>query len=365
MKQPNMTSIGGVALPLLLAAMLAISGCGPAATGVQDEPETAGSSSDAAGSGADGAGPGADGAGSMPQGRGLHWTWSQEQLAFEGYPGADPDKYSSPEWGLLYDDEGIAYGPKSYFQGRERVEHAGLEITEGWLQSRWVRLRRSACCTEPLLGHFLEVCDLAWMDLTTQLEYLPPIRINVYSPETIDDYLAVSGADFAQSFVATGQTVIIQPIDILFRRTLAGHVAYAGIAEVLIDMQTHGSAPPWLKTGLASYLAQEGYEHLSFVAEFRPQRESVLITPAGVNAGLVPFAARESGRVARYNAFLMAWHLSEEHGFDRIVSLLAALEQGHTFADAVQKTYGVSEAALLAAIDPTVTGEPTTAVPPR
>lgn len=297
---------------------------------------------------------------SLDTGRGLFWAWSDERLQQDGYPGSSPEKYSSMEWGVLYDDEGIPYGPKSYFDGRQMLDHPYLEITDAYLQSRWVRIPRSECCTEPLLGHYLEICDLAWKDITDELGYVPDQRINVYSPADMDGYFAVTGADFAQSFVVSGPSVVVQPIDVLFRRTLAGHVAYAGIGEALIAMQTHGGAPDWLQVGLASYLAKEGYEHLSFMKEFRPTRESVLLTPAQVTADLLPCASRETFRVARYNAFLMAWYLSEDHGFDRVVRLLSAMHDGQTFAEAVRAVYGVDEATLLAAIDPSVLGEPTT-----
>lgn len=302
---------------------------------------------------------------SLDTGQGLYWTWTDERLENEGYPGSSPENYSSMEWGLLYDDDGVTYGPRSFYDGRQMVDHPYLELTDEYLQSRWVRVPRSECCTEPLLGHYLEICDLAWMDITTQLGYRPTQRINVHSPDDMEDFYRVTGADFAQSFVVSGHSVVVQPIDVLFRRTLAGHVAYAAVGEALIAMQTHGTAPPWLQTGLASYFAKEGFEHLSFVKEFRPRRASILLTPDEVNAGLVPFVSRETGRVARYNAFLMAWHLSERYGLDRVAQLLGAMEQGASFDEAVPMVYGVHASALLAAIDPTVLGEPTTTMPGR
>jgi hypothetical protein len=301
---------------------------------------------------------------SLDTGRGLYWSWTPERLASDGYPGSTPEKYSSAEWGVLYDDEGVPYGPKSFYEGRNLLSHPYFELGDGWMQSRWVRVALSECCTDPLIGHFLEICDLAWMDITTQLGYRPDHRINFFPPANLDSYYLITGADFARTFVATSNMVIVQPLDVLFRRTLAGHVAYAGIAEAVIEMQTNGTAPVWLRTGLASYLAQEGFEHLSFMAEFRPRR-SVLLPPSQVIADLVPLEEREIARVARYNAFLMVWHLSERHGFDRVVALLDAMGAGMTFAEAVQATYGVDEATLLAAIDPTVLGEPTTTMPGR
>jgi hypothetical protein len=302
---------------------------------------------------------------SIDTGRGLYWSYSEQRLQSDGYPGSSPEKYSSAEWGVLYDDEGIAYGPKSFYDRRQRLDHPHFEVTDQYLQSRWVRVPRSECCTEGLLGHFLEICDLAWMDLTTQLRYRPTVRINVFVPANLDDYYLVTGASFEQNFVAHSNMIVSQPVDLLFRRTLAGHTAYAGIGESVIAMKTHGTCPPWLQTGLASYLAKEGFEHLSFMGEFRGTRESVLIPPGQVMEDLVPFTSREAGRVARYNAFLMAWYLSENHGFERVVQLLDHLGSGRSFGEAVRMTYGVDEAALLAAIDPTALGEPTTTMPGR
>ena len=80
-----------------------------------------------------GCGPGSQ---EIDTGRGLYWSWTQERLEHDGYPGSSPEKYSSIEWGVLYDDEGIPYGPKSFFDGRTQLEHPYLEITDNWMQSR-------------------------------------------------------------------------------------------------------------------------------------------------------------------------------------------------------------------------------------
>lgn len=297
-------------------------------------------------------------------GRGLHWTWSEQQLAELGYPGYR-DEYSSAQWGVLYDDEGVAYGPKSFFEGRTRLEHPYLTVNDEFVQSRWVRIYRSECCSEPLLGHFLEIMDLAWKDVGERIGYTPEVMLSVYTPAEVEDYKRVAGVDVWVTHLVSGPNILMQPVDVLFRRTLAGHAAYAAVAQSLLDLQTHGRIPMWLREGISSYLAQEGFEHLSFVAEFRAVDHPVLMTPAQVEANVYPLLDRRDGRIARYNAFLMVWHLSETYGWDRVRALLQQVGAGATFEDAVRSVYGMELAPWLALLDPTVNGEPTTSVPPR
>ena len=300
----------------------------------------------------------------LEEGRGLHWAWSEEKLEAEGYPGYR-DEYSSVQWGVLYDDEGVAYGPKSYFEGRTRLEHPHLTVTDDYLESRWVRIHRSGCCTEPLLGHFLEILDLAWADLTEALGYVPPLKLSVHTSADVETYRREAGVDIWVTHLVVGPSIVFQPVDVLFRRTLAGHAAYAAVAQALVDMQTHGRIPMWLREGLSSYLAQEGFEHLSFMREFRLQGQDVLMTPAEVEANVYPLVDRRLGRMARYNAFLMVWHLSETYGWERVQRLLAAVEAGEDFDDAVREVYGLEVDDWIALLDPTVNGEPTTTLPPR
>ncbi len=297
-------------------------------------------------------------------GRGLHWTWSEQQLADVGYPGY-LDAYSSTGWGVLYDDEGVAYGPKSYFEGRTRLDHPYLTVNDEFVQSRWIRLYRSECCSEALLGHFLEIMDLAWKDVGERLGFTPTVMLSVYTPAEVEDYKRVAGVDVWITHLVSGPYILMQPVDVLFRRTLAGHAAYAAVAQALLDLQTHGRIPMWLREGIASYLAQEGFEHLSFMAEFRAAGQPVLMTPSEVESNVYPLVDRRAGRIARYNAFLMVWHLSETYGWDRVQALLAAVNAGAHFDDAVQAVYGMELTPWLALLDPTLNGEPTTTLPPR
>lgn len=299
----------------------------------------------------------------LDPGRGLYWTWGADQLAREGFPGYR-DEYSSVQWGVLHDDEGIAYGPKSYYEGSTRLDHPHLTVDEHFLESRWIRLHRSACCTEPLLGHFLEIADLAYVDLSRKLGYASPVKLSVHSSLDVEGWRRESGRDYWVTHLVDGSTLLLGPIDVLFRRTLASHAAFGAVAMSLLDLKTHGRIPPWLREGLSSYLAEEGFELLNFMTEFRSQR-AVLMTPAEVERHVYPLVDRENGRIARYNAFLMVWHLSETWGWNRVRDLLDGVERGERFDAAVERVYGLDVEAWLAALDPTVNGEPTTTLPAR
>jgi len=297
-----------------------------------------------------------------PAGRGLHWAYTPERMQAEGYPDGMHD-FSSLEWGVLFDEDGITYGPRSYFHEQVRQEHPHLVVTEEYVESNRVRVYTSACCGPALLGHYLEICDLAVVDLGERLRLAEAPKISVIGADDIPDWRRLSGRDFWVTHLTNGPTIHIQPISMLFRRTLAGHVAYASVAEALLDVKTHGRIPRWLREGISSYLAQEGFEHLSFVYEFRVNGSEVLMTPAEVAENVYPLVDRQKGRTARYNAFLMVWHLSETWGWSKVQDLLDAVEAGAEFGDAVESVYGIDHEEWLALLDPTVNGEPTTTRP--
>lgn len=294
-------------------------------------------------------------------GRGLYWSWGEQRLQNEGYPGRT-DAYSSPQWGVLYDDEGIPYGPRSYYEGTKRLDHPHLIVTEGSVESRWLRVQSSDCCTESLLGHYLEICDLAWVDLTSKLGFVPADKLNVRTSANNAGWTSDTGREFWMTHIVDGPSILLSPVDVLFRRTLAAHTAFASIAQSLLDLKTHGRIPMWLREGISSYVAQEGFEHLSFMGEFRLKR-SVLMTPTEVERHVYPLVDRENGRIARYNSFLMVWHLSETWGWGRLRQVLDQVEAGGDFHDVVEEVYGMEFEDWIAALDPTVNGEPTTVTP--
>jgi len=295
----------------------------------------------------------------LAPGRGLFWGVTPTQLEQGGYPN-NQREFNSPTWGQIYDEENIKLGPGSYVENNNAIDHPHLKREEEYIESRWVRFYRTQCCAENMQHHMLEVLDLHWYELTDLLNYRPDRIITVYSPADLDEWKHISGHEFWITHIVADGHILLEPAGILFRRQIYGRVLRATMALTFLEMKCHGELPVWFSEGLASYLAEEGNDHLSFVDATRRREEPVLLSYEEMVRHLKPLVEIEKGRVARYNAFLMIWHLSEKHGYDRIQQLLDAVEGGASFNEGCELVYGMSEDELVAYLDPVALGEPTT-----
>ncbi len=309
------------------------------------------------------------GGGIPTAGEGLYSDFDEARLAEVGWPNDLDQPYWWPEntegeWGILYDAEGVPYGPNTYYHFRRRLDHPDFAATDSTMVGRWFSINRHERLKEVMFGRWLELHDLAHQDMVKRLRYTPPLKILIYAAPEFDDYLMVTGKDYWVTQIADGPFIAYEPIRALWARTLALHAVRNGVALAFLDMKCHGLVPPWLRQGLASYLAQEGGPLRNYVGEFRGQRE-VLWSPHEVMQHIHPLYERENGRIALYNAFLMAWNLAENYGWEKIQDLLDLMEQGLVFEDAVPQAYGVSADRLLELIDPQSVGDPTNSQPPE
>jgi hypothetical protein len=295
----------------------------------------------------------------LEPGRGLFWDYAATRLENMGYPNSQMD-YLSSEWGQLYDEDGIPYGPGTFVRKEVVLGSELMTTTDDYYESRWVRMYRTGCCAEDLTQHILETFDLHWYDLSRILAYKPDRMIEVYSPADLDEYRKLAGNEFWNTHAVINAHIVLEPAGILFRRKIYGRAGRAAMAQVFLDLKCHGRLPMWFREGLSSYLAEEGNDHLAFVNEFRMAGKEVVWPPATTLLHVSPLVDRENGRIARYNAFLMLWHLAERWGFDRILNLLNLVEAGRSFEEASTAVYGVGEAGLLQMLDPQILGEPTT-----
>lgn len=296
----------------------------------------------------------------LDPGRGLYASFGAEWLVEHGYPDR-MQNLSSRDWGQLYDDDGRPYGPNTYLHDMKPVEsHPQLTRTDEILESPWVRLYRTRCCAEDLQHHLLEVMDLQWHDMRDLLRYTPQEKVVVYSPVDLDQYGMQVGNDFWNTHQVDGAFIILEPAGILHTRTILGHVTRAAMALSFLDLKCRGRLPMWFREGLSSYLAEEGNDHVSFMQQWRLAGKEVLWGPDEMLRFIHPLVDREQGRIARYNAFLMIWNLSETYGFARVQQLLDLVENGALFEEAAREVYGMGERELLTLLDPRRHGEPTT-----
>lgn len=305
----------------------------------------------------------AAGGGAPSPGRGLYSDFDEARLAEKGWPNDLNQPYWWPEeqegeWGILYDSEGVPYGPNTYYHFRRRLDHPDLAVTDSTMTGRWFSINLHERSKEVMFGRWLELHDLAHQDMVEKLHFTPPGKILIYVAPEFEDYLKVTGKEYWVTQVADGPFIAYEPMRALWSRTLALHAIRNGVALAFLDMKCHGLVPPWLRQGLASYLAEEGGPLTNYVGEFRGQRE-VLLSPREVMLHVHPLVDRENGRIALYNAFLMTWNLAENYGWEKIEALLDLMEQGVVFEDAVPQVYGVSVGRLLDLLDPRSFGEPT------
>lgn len=305
-------------------------------------------------------------AGELTPGRGLYHRHGERALQEKGYPDRQHASYFwrgsiEGDWGILYDEENVPYGPNTYFHWEEQLEHPYLAVTDSTLEGRWFVMNVPEGMHPAQHGHFMELLDLSYYELCDLLEVQPSTKITVFGASTMEEYRALTGHDFWVPVVTTANSIVVSPTDVLDRRTLLAHTTRHAVATSLLDWKCHGGLPPWLREGLAGYLAEEGNELLNYANFYRPKLDSVLWGVEQVNQNLVPLTGDGSmGRVAQYNAFLMTWHLAETWGFGRVKQLLDLLEAGRSYASAVAEVYGLDESAFHAMIDPRVLGEPIT-----
>jgi hypothetical protein len=302
--------------------------------------------------------PAASTAAELAPGRGLFAQRSVEWIATHGYPD-EQQRYRRPDWGQLYDENGVPYGPGTFVKGNTPVEsHPQLTRSDEFVESPWVRVRRTRCCAEDLQHHLLEIFDLHWHDMRRLLQYAPQMKIEVYSPATIEDWNRESGLSFEFTQLVHGSFIALEPAGVLLQRTILGHATRASMAMAFLDLKCRGNLPHWFREGLASYLAEEGNDHVNFMEQWRLAGKDVLWPPDKTLSYIYPLADRENGRIARYNVFLMLWHLAEGYGFERIQELLGKIEQGALFDEASRAVYGMSERELLNFLDPRHRDEP-------
>jgi len=285
------------------------------------------------------------------------------ELRSAGYP----DHHHAYEWSGYEpprDAAGETYGPRSICQGTTLIPRDGVHIAEGevgWGQTRILYDPRFPPCA---VLPFAEFVDLALRDVQTWLELTRTDTLTVEHPNNPDDYLARIGYGIWRLYGWEGSRVVVQPIPILFARTLVGHAAY----QVTVDwvLRGHGgeNLPAWLRVGLAEYLSEDGVHLANYMNEFRVEG-AVLMDPARADSILAGpphqeiMRDRQLFRQAAYTAFLMTWELVENRG--GLVALrrfLHAVAAGTAVDVASREVYGEDLAGLAARLDPRLREEP-------
>lgn len=290
--------------------------------------------------------------------------FTAEELARHGFPDHQ-HRYFWPGYAPPVDAEGREYGIGSMCRGIVSKERPELETAPGLIRLGRYSLAfledAAPCYVAPYLG----LCEMAEKDLARVLDLEPSGDLHIVSPDDMAAYTEATGLGAWRMFDLAGDTCTVQPVGILARRTLIGHAAWDMVARWTLDSQLGDRAPVWLRDGTAGWFAELGVHLVNYTAQMRLAQMPVLLDPAETEAVLAapPLADAEQDRLAyrraRYNAFLMVWHLVEHRGgVANLRALLHAVRDGEDADAASRRIYGEGLADLTASLDPRAVGEP-------
>lgn len=284
-------------------------------------------------------------------------------LAAAGFPD-HLHAWNWPGWVPPVGADGRAYGPGTLCA--RGVVSDRPDLDSGAAAQRlgpWILLHNPGYAACDILT-FMEVLELADRTLRGLLDLAPADSLVVVNPDNTSQYRELGQAGTWRLYRRQGGRALIQPIGTLQARTLDGHAAFMLAADWTLDSALPADLPPWLHHGLTGYLAEDGANLVSYMAEFRPQGP-ILYRPAIVDAVLGgepdrdPARDRERYRKACYSAFLMAWELVENRGgLDTLRTFLHLVREGVPLDEASRRVYGQDLAGLARSLDPVDLGEP-------
>lgn len=285
------------------------------------------------------------------------------ELREVGYPD-HMHAWNWSDWQPLTDANGDTYGPHTLCAGEEVLPRPGL-VSEPATQ----RLGHFAVHHNPLypacdMLYFLELLDWAGRAVPELLGLALSDTLHVISPDTIDKYREQTGYDVWRLYKLEGDRCIAEPLPVLQARTLDGHALFGLVTEWTLRSNIPTDLPPWLITGLAEYIGEDGVHLINYMAQFRangPILFSPPLTDSILGGSPDPNKERdrEMYRRACYSAFLMVWELVENQGgLEPLRDFLGRLAAGSTLDEASRLVYGVDLAGLETLLDPAVLGEP-------
>lgn len=278
-----------------------------------------------------------------------------------------PDHFHAwnwPGWVPLRDAQGQAYGPGTLCVGDSVVAFPGLVSTDSVQSLNHFTVHHNPGYAACDMLYFLELLDMAGRQIPPLLGLPLEGELHLYNPDSIDDYRAWTGLDVWRLYQLDGDRCIPEPLPVLQARTLDGHAMFALVTEWLLANNIPTELPPWLRVGLAEYIAEDGIHLANYMNEFR-SNGPVLFSPPLIDSILGgsrnPNDAvdREMYRRACYSAFLMVWELVENQGgLEAMRDLLDRLHGGADLDEAFRLVYGMGRQDLEAMLDPAVLGEP-------
>lgn len=288
---------------------------------------------------------------------------SDRQLAAAGFPD-HLHAWTWPGWETPVDEQGRPFGPGAFCRRKELLPREGLQVLPAQKRFGNFVLQHNPGYADCDMVQFLELLDWAGRSVPPLLGLELPDTLTVVNPDNNDQYREATGQGVWRLYALQGDRCVVEPFPILQARTLDGHAAFRLVCEWILAEALPTDLPPWLRQGLAEYVAEDGVHLVNYMNEFRPAGP-ILYSPPLIDAILGgapdpdPGRDREHYRRACYSAFLMAWQLVEnEGGLAALRDFLQLAAAGTELDDACRRVYGMDLERLTVLLDPVVLGEP-------
>lgn len=176
-------------------------------------------------------------------------------------------------------------------------------------------------------------------------------RVCIIGSKDLDEYKFLTRKEWWYYGVVKGDTIYLEPLDVMIKRTILEVGVAQKIAQVALNRRSAGRIPYWLKEGLASHVAGEGVILRYQIVQFR--KESIYDmhpSPEEIEKTLEEAYDMPSTRIAFYNAYLMTQNLLSISDMGHIMEFIDHLGEGKDLDTASREAFGMNYSSLLGVV---------------
>lgn len=170
---------------------------------------------------------------------------------------------------------------------------------------------------------------------------VPAQMLTVSCSATLKEYSEKTGNEWWQYGLIEDDHITMQPAHILSQRGILDVAARHEYLVWALPQLAGGHSPRWLVTGLATYIAGEGFVLEQQWKEFGTEPARVGLKE--MEKALQEQKDRKETRIATYNAYRMVRELIEAHGEEKMTELVNAMGDGKKFDAACGEVLGMSD----------------------
>jgi hypothetical protein len=168
----------------------------------------------------------------------------------------------------------------------------------------------------------------------------PADHLTVVCAETMPGFSDDTGLPWYVYAKVGRDEVVIQPIDVLYVRTLGEIAVQRTYYEWGINRLSAGRSPQWLKHGLSSLLAGEEQVLENQLGEFKDSPAKMPLDK--IETALRKKKDRKAYRIAMYDAWRMARRLVAAHGEEKVAEVVLLLGREKKRDRAFETVFGQS-----------------------